>query len=791
MIKIMAPAGDWERMLAAIKGGADELYMGIAGFGARRFATNFTVDEYCAAIDLAHQYGVSVHLTLNTILSNREMDELYGDIARLYQTGLDAVIVQDWGVIRWLRANFPDLPLHASTQMSITQPEEIEWLEKNGMKRAVLARELSLEEIEEIRKRTQLELEIFASGSLCLSCSGKCYLSSFIGGRSGNRGMCTQPCRQYYKRLSPDPVHEGFLLSLKDQLQDENDLEKLAKMKIDSIKLEGRMKSPVYVYEIVRYFRILLDKIQAGKGKEPSIRRAIKGEPIANEKADRERIVSLFNRGYDKGYLYDHDPNIVNEKFSANFGFEIGKIRGKAILLSHPVRNGDGIVYLDYHLQKLGGKNVDWIDLIHTSGGRGRKVDSASAGDQVVFDEPPPEKAVYVYKTNDFLLNREITNLLQQVQRYSPVDADLKAHFGKPFKLTLQNDRGSITVLSDTPVEKAKKIAMDPESLRESFDRFGDSPYWLRNCKIEMDPDLFIPKSLLNKLRQEGTEALLQKTLESYRRPSSGSEINNLSGRKKRKKIDSKEETGDDSLIKYLTCAVRTPEQFQACMKFGISRIYYLAHPVSFDRSKRDEDPQGNLSEQLPDLLAGSLFDAIAYEKKRKPFAIDWTFNVGNTESVRLLRENFPMLETLYLSPELSESALAEIVEDLREDSTIQPIRLGLPIYGYLAGMFTRKTLFSDREVLLENPTGHKIIVINHREWYRDGKTMSGSTIINEDPLDIIDAIPWIRKTGFDEMRLDFTRESAADVLAILKRATSGLFDSYKIHSYGFGKGIF
>ncbi|MDO5579524.1 MAG: U32 family peptidase [Planctomycetia bacterium] len=797
MIKIMAPAGDKERMIAAIKAGADELYMGIAGFGARRFAQNFSVEEYCSAIDLAHQYGVSVHLTLNTILSDREMDDLYNDLSRLYQAGLDAVIVQDFGVVRFLRSNFPGLPLHASTQMSISHPEEIEWLGEQGFKRAVLARELSLDEIENMRAAAQgkMELEIFASGSLCLSCSGKCYLSSFIGGRSGNRGMCTQPCRQYYKRLSPEPQREGFFLSLKDQLQDEKDLEKLAKIGVDSIKLEGRMKSPVYVYEIVRYFRALLDKIQIPKGTESPIRRAIKGEILPNEKADRNRIVSLFNRGYDKGYLYDHDPDIVNEKFSANFGFEIGKVRGKTILLSRPVCNGDGIVYLDYDMQKLGGKNVDWIDLIHSSGNR-KKVDSAKAGDQVVFDDPPPERAVYVYKTNDFLLNKEISNLLLQVQRYSPVNARLSARLGKPLKLTLQNDRESITVESDSPVEKAKKIAMNPDSLRDAFDRFGESPYWLNDCKIEMDPDIFIPKSALNKLRQEATEALQRKTGESYRR-SKPEPPKRASSSVKSSCPDTKADPAEDSLMKYLACAVRTPEQFQACMKFGISKIYYLAHPVFFSGQSgekaedQEKKPDGDLSDQLPDLLAGSLYDAITFEKRGKSFTADWTFNVGNAESVQYLNERFTHLETLYLSPELSENALAEIIDKIKGNKKVRPIRFGLPLYGYLAGMYTRKTLFSDREVVLENPTGHKIIAVNNRKWYQDGKSLSGSTILDEDPLDIIDAIPWIRKTGFDEIRLDFTRESAAEILSILKRTTSGHFESYKIHSYGFGKGIF
>ena len=271
-MKIMAPAGDRERLTAALQAGADEVYMGVAGFGARRFAKNFTAEEYCEAIDFAHRFNVSVHLTFNTVLSDAEFDVAYPDLKRLYEAGLDEVIVQDLGVASWLREVFPDLPQCASTQLSPGNVYELEWFEKQGFKRAVLARELSLDEIQSIRARTKIELEVFASGALCLGCSGKCYLSSFIGGRSGNRGMCAQPCRQYYKaqplgRVESDAESYGYFLSLKDQLQGSKEIERLLKIGVDSIKIEGRMKSPGYVYEVVRYYRDLVDALNGEIGR--------------------------------------------------------------------------------------------------------------------------------------------------------------------------------------------------------------------------------------------------------------------------------------------------------------------------------------------------------------------------------------------------------------------------------------------------------------------------------------------------------------------------------------------
>ncbi|MBP5621532.1 MAG: U32 family peptidase, partial [Thermoguttaceae bacterium] len=384
-MKIMAPAGDQERLVAAIKAGADEVYMGVAGFGARRFAKNFSVDEYAAAIDLAHRSNVSVHLTFNTILSDAELNFVYPNLKRLYETGLDEVIVQDFGVATWLRESFPELPLCASTQLSPGNAIELNWYEKQGFRRAVLARELSLDEIRSIRERTTIELEVFASGALCLGCSGKCYLSSFIGGRSGNRGMCAQPCRQYYKAQTLGASGEesssaeyGYFLSLKDQLQGSAEIAELMKIGVDSIKIEGRMKSPVYVYEVVRYYRDLVDRI-SGVSKEVSdkrlsIKQAADAAPKTfDEAARRLDVASVFNRGYDRGYYYEHDPNIVNEFYSSNFGVEVGRVRRDAVRLSQPLRNGDGVVFLDDTARKLGGLNVSGITLVDPTNPRRRR----------------------------------------------------------------------------------------------------------------------------------------------------------------------------------------------------------------------------------------------------------------------------------------------------------------------------------------------------------------------------------------------------------------------------------
>ncbi len=823
----MAPAGDYERLVAAIKAGADEVYMGVAGFGARRFAKNFSVEEYVDAIDFAHRSNVAVHLTFNTILSDAELDLVYSDVKRLYESGLDEVIVQDFGVASWLRGNFPDLPLCASTQLSPGSVAELNWFEKQGFARAVLARELSLEQMKAIREKTKIELEVFASGALCLGCSGKCYLSSFIGGRSGNRGMCAQPCRQYYKaeKLGAnqnDDSNEstgaeyGYFLSLKDQLQGRREIETLLKIGIDSIKIEGRMKSPNYVYEVVRYYRDLVDALSDVSSdvaekrlsvKKSSDEKVVKGDTEVKsildpktEEARRRDVASVFNRGYDFGYYYESDPNIINEHFSSNFGVEVGRVRRDAIRLSRSLRNGDGVVFLDDTARKLGGLNVSRIRLVNpTSARAGRIVDVAEEGDLVQFDVPTPEGAVVLYRTSDYRLNKEIENALKQTRRREQVDAILTAKVGSKLELTLKNKRAEATVSSDQNVERAQKNGVDAESLLASLDRFGETSFYLRAFKPIFDSNAFVPKSLLNQLRQAAVDALEKKTLESYRRvapakieePSRGS------------REEPTAPNVDDPRAYFAAC-VRTRAQYDACKEFGVSKIYYESQPIQYENRFRFQAS----SEYSP--LAGSLTEAIRLDAQNKPFALDWFFNVGNARAVRFLADRFANASTIYLSPEISDRAVDALFKRIGDYPTRRSLKLGLPVYGRLLAMFTQKTLFNDAKVRLTNADDRRFLVERNVDRWANpsGKIVnevdateqnapssapiSGSSIYLYEPLDLIDAIPWILRSGVGEIRFDFTTERSADVLRVLERASAPNAGKYTTFSYGYTRdGVF
>ena len=854
-MKIMAPAGDFERLEAAIKAGADEVYMGVAGFGARRFAKNFTVEEYADAIDYAHKRGVDVHLTFNTMLADAELDQVYPGMKRLYEAGLDAVIVQDFGVVRWFQENFPEISLCASTQLSPASALELNWYEANGFTRAVLARELTLDELKSIRAQTKLEMEVFVSGALCLGCSGKCYLSSFIGGRSGNRGMCAQPCRQPYRVLNSRNDREpeldveqsaqiseseradltnSYCLSLKDQLQGREEIKALIDLGVDSVKIEGRMKSPAYAYETTRYYRDLVDSITGvsraksdarlsiKKSAEERARESKSDDPLPKEDDERRRfqIASLFNRGYDKGYYHEPDPAIINARYASNFGVEIGRVRRDAVLLSQPIVNGDGVFFVDANARKLGGLNVSGARRVDpTNSRRSTVVEKALPGDVVKFHEPIPLGAVALYRSYDHALNKEIESLLARVRRREPIAAKIVAKVGEKMRLELSTPRAAAFVVSEKPLEPARARGLDRESLRESLDRFGETTFYLDSFDAEIDADAFAPKSLVNQLRQECVVKLESAIIESYRRVAptrSADDVERAELRQDRnstfgayrtareKRLDLTDAPYVKTTKEYLpriAAAVRTATQYEACRSFGVEKIYFEPNPIQYENRFLFQTS----SKFAP--IAGSLAEAILLEKRGEPYAIDRYFNVGSARAVLDLAERFPRAKTIYLSPEISDRAVDEIAATLKRLGEKRPdVKLGINVYGRLLGMNAQKTLFNEPVVSALNGDDKKIVIekISARNAAADGEFADsfdvdatkrkgaeldpepGSLVYIAEPLDLIDAIPWLVQSGIDELRLDFTREKFAETNRVLERAATGGFGRFHTFSYGY-----
>ena len=714
----MAPAGGPDAFNAALKAGADEIYMGVAGYGARQFAQNFSVEQYCSAIKTAHLYGAKINLTFNTLMTDAERESSFPWLNDLYEAGLDAAIVQDWGAADFLMENFPGLAIHASTQFSLTTPEECVFMAKNGFSRLVLARELTLEEIAAIRSALnasgseKTELEVFASGALCLCCSGKCYMSSFLGGRSGNRGSCAQPCRLPYKIAdSANPKEPARpYLSLKDQWQEPDDLVRMIDAGVNVIKLEGRMKSPSYVFQAVSYYRNALDNLPSAVTNKPE-----RTTDLAPE------IARTFNRGYAKGYLYKSDPDILNTSFSANWGVPLGQVKSGRVLLEKPVRNGDGVAFLDAQLQKLGGTNISQIREFPG----GAIVAESSAGKTVEFDVPVPPKTKFVWKTFDIQLQKSVQHSLDQARRYVPVNAVIKAIVGEPLQLTLTDGKRSVTVESDALVEPSEKRPATEESLYKNLNRFGESPFCLNGVQCETDQKAFVPASVLNGLRQKAVEQLSQKR---------------QIGRTRRDKQTDWQKYPCPDFVpparkpRFAAC-VRTEEQEQFCRQHGWI-VYREQTPVRFpdETTSQSEFP-----------LAGSLDEALRLERLNVPYSTDWTINVTNPRSLKTLERFLPNMRVCYISPELFTGAVlpggAEETESaVRALASAASVELGVVVFGAPRLMYTRKTLFQQPVTELVNPDGKRLRV--------ERNAIAGSSI-----YEINESCKWLVLSGKDAKR--------------------------------------
>lgn len=642
-MNIVAPAGNYEKLEAAIKAGANEVYFGLKGFGARRNNQNLNIQEILDGIDYAHLRGVKTLLTLNTIMKDVEIDSAYYNISRIYEHGIDAVIVQDLGFVKFLKENFPELTIHGSTQMTVANHVEANKLKELGLSRVVLARELSFEEIKSIREKTDIELEIFVSGSLCIAYSGNCYISSFIGGRSGNRGLCAYSCR---KKFQDEEGNKAYFLSPNDQLLQTEEINKLKEIGIDAIKVEGRKKSNEYVYETVSYYDNIL-----------------KGKPRPTES------YKLFNRGYSKGYFY-LDNKLMNFKYSSNFGYFLGariensnnfKIDDELIL-------GDGVQFVDEDFEKISGEYVSRITI------RGEKVQKAERNDIVSIGKLP-EGTKYIYKNYSKEINDRIIHNLKVSKRFSSIDAELYAEKGKEMVLkfslnNLKGERISATIKGNTITEDARK-EITKEQIAEKLGELGETTFELGNVKIDYDGTSFIPFSELKNLKRECIKQLEIELLESYKR----------AGSPKKEYLFNNEKIEKEPLFSAL---VSNKEQEKACRESGITKIYYKQYDVAKEKNLDKTDKI-----KLDTNLASNLYQAVMGEKNGlKGQSLDWNLNVYNNYTLDLFSE-FDNLETVFLSPELNYKQFKNIKSD--------KIKKGMVIYGYLKGMYIEHKIF-DKE---------------------------------------------------------------------------------------------
>ena len=506
MVELLAPAGSREALVAAVENGANAIYLAGNAFGARAYASNFDREALREAIHFAHLRKVAIHVTVNTIVADEEMGPLRDYLRFLYEAGADAVLVQDLGVARVAHETVPDLPLHASTQMSVSSLEGVRALAELGFTRVVLARELSLKEIRHICAHAPVEIETFMHGALCVCYSGQCLMSSMIGGRSGNRGRCAQPCRLPYTLVDEkgqDVLGDkagSYLLSPRD-LSTIDVIPDLIEAGVSSLKIEGRMKRPEYVATVVRTYREAIDTYYAGKG-------------YAVTQEERDDLAQIFNRDFTTAYLEGRPGKaMMSDRRPNNRGLLIGRVtaydwdrRIVTVKLSGRLGLGDQV---DFWV-KVGGRVTATISALTDA--KGRAVEEGQAGDTVSFAIPSAvrdhDRVFKVYDARLMERAKETYASGAPVRRI-PVAIAVRAAIGEPLTVTLcdaEGHRGEGR--TDFIGESARKRPLSEEIIRKQVSRLGTSVYEMKSLHCDIEGEVMVPMSEINEARRKAVEAL-------------------------------------------------------------------------------------------------------------------------------------------------------------------------------------------------------------------------------------------------------------------------------------------
>ncbi|MFM7205949.1 MAG: DUF3656 domain-containing protein [Planctomycetaceae bacterium] len=572
--ELLAPAGDWDCVRAAIENGADAVYFGLeTGFNARARATNFTLDDLPRLVTLLHRHGVRGYATLNTLVFTAELTAFGRVVEAVADAGVDAVLVQDVGAATLIRELRPGLPLHASTQMTLTSAETIDLAERLGMQRVVVARELSIEEIAAIRRLTTMPLEVFVHGALCVAYSGQCLTSESLGGRSANRGQCAQACRLPYELVCDgrdvDLGDQKYLLSPQDLAAYALAPELLA-AGVAAFKIEGRLKTPDYVAAITRHYRQAIDA-------------AVAGRPIAFTPREVEAIELTFSRGLSPGWLQGCDHKmLVPATSSAKRGVRLGTVvdvrrERVSVELVGSVKRGDGVA-IDCGAtsdEAIGGRVYEVFQAgrsLVEPVAEGR-VDLAFAHGVIEPARVRPGQAVW--KTDDPEVTARIrrTYAGREVVRQQPVDLRVRAAVGEPLRVTARTRLGATCdVVSAEPARAATRHPLTADVLREQLGRLGGTPFALRDLDVEIVGAPMLPFSMLGGLRRDLVAALERATS----RPAAAvAESPRLHGPQSAAgRSPERAEEAVEAGLPLLHVLVRSPAQLRRVLECGERRIH-------------------------------------------------------------------------------------------------------------------------------------------------------------------------------------------------------------------------
>lgn len=510
MIELLSPVGDLECLKAAVQNGANAVYFGAKSFGARAFANNFDDASLNEAINYAKIRNVKTHLTLNTLIKENELSEALNIAKKAYEYGIDAIIVQDLGLASILIKEFPDLDIHASTQLTAHNLESVNFFKELGFKRVVLSRELSLDEINYICKNTDIEIEVFAHGALCISYSGQCLFSSMVGGRSGNRGKCAQPCRLPYELLEnkTKKIDKGYLLSPRD-LCSLDLLPQLIKSGITSLKIEGRMKNPEYVAIVTQIYRKYID-LALNSNKQ------FKVDPI-----DKKALMQVYNRGgFSHGHLENKkNQDLIFKEKPNNMGIYLGSIskynktKGHiSCKLENNVSVGDSISFENenskYLVSELIEKNQNIKNAFPMQNVTlGRMKGNIKIGDKI-------------YKVIDKSLSNSAKESFSKENTKNQLECKLQIKKDKKIFINIScpNFNTNINYTYDYIPQAAQNSAVTKDKIISQFSKTLDTEFEFTNFDIELDDNLFIPVSILNSIRRLGIELIREKIIKTFKK---------------------------------------------------------------------------------------------------------------------------------------------------------------------------------------------------------------------------------------------------------------------------------
>ena len=763
--ELLAPAGSFAALQAAVQNGADAVYLAGKEFGARKFANNFSATELAEAVAYCHTRGVNVYVTVNTLVLNSEFRRLQKYLDFLYVTGVDAVIVQDLGVLTYLRRTYPELAVHCSTQMSVQTAADVKFLASLGVKRVILGREMSVAKIRQAKKETDVELEVFVHGALCICVSGQCLMSSLIGGRSGNRGCCAQPCRKRYTLVEFEQNRE-FISAAGEDLLSPKDLctidciKEIIEAGAFSLKLEGRMKSPEYVAVVVKAYHSVLEAIYGHK--------KVDVEPLVQE-------LKIFNRGFTRGHLFgEKGSKLMSLASPGNQGYYLGEVKnynqktGKLTLKLEADLHQNDEIQIRRKAEIIGGR-VERLE--H----HGKRVKQCAKGQicQVNFKHPAyPEEPVY--KTFDQKLMQEVRQSLQKEQLAIPVRFKVTIKKGKPLSASLTDGKHTVSASSELLPEKAVKIAITSQLVQAQFAKLGGTPFVAEKTEVDLDEGLAVPVRELNRMRRILVENLKAKRSRRYER-------------KSRLDLAPPEKTAFTKEIKTitLTCAAGNLEQLEKLLTLGVKIIYYK-DPETLPQAVRlaqEKQFQGKLIPEIFRLASDErlqvykqviddlgldtiLIQSYGHVELFAGYNLiaDFNLNIINDHAYRFyLDRDFARIT---LSPELNLSQIA--------DFNLVPSKTELVGYGYLPVMVMKHcviaTVFNRQQncgLCRQTAYGLKDEL---NEIFRIVKREGCCTeIYNAKKLFLLDYLKDLQKYGVGYLRLNFLQETAAEVASVVK----------------------